>query len=196
VPLACASHDPTPPLFAKAHSDANASLHGGLLVRLKCCSLPVLTLAQQPDPQNAELKLTDVIAYSAGVGFVSFTGEVNDNAVFRIATSTAELDDLLKSLVVLRASGTATINVPNDVAQEEPIRIVQAETVGEILQSLRGESVSLNFSVSDTVQGRVLAVELRSMLEGNELVDREVVSLLTEHGIVSVPLKDVLTVGR
>jgi hypothetical protein len=163
---------------------------------LSAASLPVLTLAQQPDPQNAELKLTDVIAYSAGVGFVSFTGEVNDNAVFRIATSTAELDDLLKSLVVLRASGTATINVPNDVAQEEPIRIVQAETVGEILQSLRGESVSLNFSVSDTVQGRVLAVELRSMLEGNELVDREVVSLLTEHGIVSVPLKDVLTVGR
>ena len=142
---------------------------------------------------DIDLRPTDVILYSAGVGFVLLSGEVNSDGAYRFDASQQQLDDLMKSIVVFGDSGSVRLVLPVDIQNLDPPatkRRLLAETIGETLGGLRGHTISLQLKSDQSVKGRIISVELTSVTEGGQLVDRELVSLLTSDGIVSVLLKD------
>jgi len=155
-----------------------------------------VTLALAVSAGAAQLPITDVVLFSNGVGYFQHNGTVAGNASMTLSFRTEQINDILKSLV-LQDRGGGTI-APVTYAPQDPLpHILQSFSVpigdnpslGELLTRLRGSKVIIRSGTE--VRGTVLGIEQRPQALGDEVVECEVVNLLTEQGIVSVPVADI-----
>ena len=70
-------------------------------------------------PKEANLPLKRVVLFSSGVGFFERAGEVKDDAKVQMKFKTAEINDLLKSMVVQDFDGGQVSTVT--YASKDPI---------------------------------------------------------------------------
>ena len=141
----------------------------------------------------ADLPLRDVVLFSSGVGYFSREGAVDGDAEVELSFRTAQINDLLKSLVLQDRDG-GTI-APVTYAPQEPIDrtlssfavdISDNPSLSELLDRLRGVKAEVK---SDTTQvGAILGVETQEKSVGDRILQFEVINLLTEDGIVEVPI--------
>ncbi len=141
----------------------------------------------------AELPLTRIVLFSSGVGYFHHQGSVEGDATVTMSFRVAQINDILKSMV-LQDLGGGTIG-PVTYAPEDPLeRTLQSFAVNisdnpsldELLDSLRGARIE---AVSDkTVQGTILGVEEQQKSVGDNILSFMVVNILTEGGIVEVPI--------
>ena len=133
----------------------------------------LLAQSSNSDPASAEpsarLPVTRVILYKNGVGYFEHSGHVRGNQDVNVDFTTAQLNDVLKSLTVLDlGKGRITGVSYNSTAPLEhrlgSLRMPVGEnpTTAQFLDALRGARVEVH-SGSVTATGRLLSIEERAL---------------------------------
>jgi hypothetical protein len=165
-----------------------------LLILLACST--VLS-GQTPAPPRAEataaqpstpLPVRRVVLYKTGVGYFEHLGTVRDSQDIAIRFTSAQLDDVLKTLTAIDlGKGQVTSISYNSVAPLERrlgalrLPVDEQTTMVQLLTSLRGARVEVS-SGATAVAGRLLSVEHRSETRGTQVVNVQVFSIMTDSG--------------
>lgn len=166
------------------------------LVSLTLVSGLALPAFAQPD-QDAQLPVTAVTLYRSGVGSFERSGTVTGDTSVRLSFEADQINDILKSLVVLDLDGGRVGGV--SYSSDEPIgRRLQALglndpsqlTLGVLLGEFQGAEIALTTTDSE-IQGRILGVEWYEVKGDDDAVQRRRLSVMTAEGLVSVEEADI-----
>ncbi len=150
-----------------------------------------------PMASEASLPLSEIALFSSGVGYFQRDGVVEGRAQVELRVRVEDVNDLLKSLVVQDLDGGRVGLVAYD--SRDPIAktlktfavdLTANRTLGELLQSLRGEEIEL--ATPTPVRGVIVSVEKRRESVGEkEVREVEYLNLLTAEGLRSLALGQV-----
>ena len=163
-----------------------------LLALIALCSFPAILPAQAPPPQAAAapqpMPVRRVVLYKTGVGYFEHLGAVRNNQDITIRFTSAQLNDVLKSLTAIDlGKGQVTGISYTSVAPLERrlgalrLPVDQQSTMVQLLASLRGARVEVS-SGTTSVSGRLLSVEQRTETREDRNVSVQVFSILTDAG--------------
>jgi hypothetical protein len=191
-----------------------AAAAGALLAAAAAWRLTATEAGQGPHAEAAPgkppppaLPLTQVVLFNSGVGYFQREGQVEDSARIELTFPAADVNDLLKSLVLQDQGGGKFSGVHYD--NHEPVdRILRSfaldlnnnPTYGQILNQARGEKVE----VLRQRKGDAQAVKLTGTIVGMQAQrweglgvtpgDIERLNLLAAGGLLSIPLEEVQAV--
>jgi hypothetical protein len=153
-----------------------------------------LSLAADPQPGADRLPLDRVVLFTSGVGFFQHTGKVTDDATVEMKFPAADVNDLLKSMVLEDLDGGSVSTV--SYASRDPItktlgtfavNLTDNPSLGQIIGRLRGEKVELD--AANRVAGTIVGVERRTIPTGEkQTVEKEFLILLTAGGLRTIAL--------
>jgi hypothetical protein len=156
-----------------------------------CCT--IVTAAQTPAPttpatESSPLPVRRVILYKTGVGYFEHLGTVRDRQDVAIRFTSAQLNDVLKSLTTIDlGKGRISSISYNSIAPIEQrlgalrLPVGAATTAFDLLGSLRGARVEVT-SGTGVAEGRLLSVERRNQLQKETPAPVESFSILTDAG--------------
>ncbi len=139
---------------------------------------------------EARLPIRRVVLYKNGVGYFEHSERVHGNRDLHIDFTTAQLNDVLKSLTVVDLGGGRITAVRfNSVAplgerlKALHLPLGEATSHARFLEALRGTRVAIR-SGREAATGRVLSVEARKKIEpkGGEVTEVLELSLVTDSG--------------
>jgi hypothetical protein len=156
-----------------------------------CFILIVSAVAQSAPATDTKLPVRRVVLYKNGVGYFEHSGHVTDAQQVSISFTTAQLNDVLKSLTVLdRGNGHITGVSYNSTAPVEQrlqsLRLPIGENVSQadFLRALRGARVEVR-SGTIVLTGRLLSIDSREVKRKDETTTTiDTVSLVTDNGEV------------
>lgn len=155
------------------------------------------------DANAPELPISKITLYRSGVGYFERQGRIDGNAEVQLRFNTDQINDILKSMILLDLDGGRIDSV--SYGSKEPlqkrlasfgINISDNPSAGEILQRLRGTPASLS-TPSGEVAGTIMNVEQRpTVLPGTGNTPSTVaqlpwINLVTSSGVRSVDLTTV-----
>ncbi len=144
-----------------------------------------------PNEATAKLPVRRVVLYKNGVGYFEHLGRVRGSQDVHIDFTSAQLNDVLKSLTVLDLSGGRITGV--DYNSEAPLarrlatlRLALGErpTVADFLKALRGARLEVRGGTAPAVAGRLLSVERKTRTGSNWTLETDEISLITDTGEV------------
>jgi hypothetical protein len=141
----------------------------------------------------ARLPITRVILYKNGVGYFEHAGRVRDSQDVNVDFTTAQLNDVLKSLTVLdlgkgRITGVSyNSNAPLDRRLGSlHLPVGTNPTTAQFLAALRGARLEVH-SGSESAAGRLLSIDEREIpMKGDQKVTVDQVSIVSDSGEVRV----------
>lgn len=145
------------------------------------------------------LPIHSVTLFSSGVSYTQREGEITGDASVALSVRTAQMNDVLKSLVLLDERGKVQ---PAIYAAKEPARrtlggypvdVRQVAGMTDLLSRLHGIRATLTTD-KGTVSGQVLGVETRKATLGQGVADTTFVNLFSESGVTPIRLDDIKTV--
>ena len=150
------------------------------------------TATAAPD-SAARLPVTRVILYKNGVGYFEHSGRIRGNQDVDIDFTTAQLNDVLKSLTVLdlgkgRITGVSYNSTASLERRLGSLRLPVGENPNTIqfLDALRGARLEVR-SGSTNVSGRLLSIDQRELpLKDGQKLTVNQLSLVTDNGEVRV----------
>lgn len=161
---------------------------------LGSCFGAALALAAVAAPAaDAPLPLERVVLFTSGVGYYQHGGTIVDEATVEMRFAAADVNDLLKSMVVLDpGGGPPTVSY----ASRDPVtktlgtfavNLTDNPSLGELLGRLRGQRVELD--AATPVAGTVVGVEQRRVEIGeDQAVEKQFLTVLTADGLRTLPL--------
>ncbi len=138
-----------------------------------------------------KLPVRRVVLYKNGVGYFEHLGRVRGSQDVHIDFTSAQLNDVLKSLTVLDLNGGRITGV--DYNSEAPLarrlgtlRLALSErpTVSEFLGALRGARIEVRAATGPAITGKLLSVERKTRNSANWTSETEEISLITDSGEV------------
>jgi hypothetical protein len=144
----------------------------------------------KPEPA-ASLPVRRVVLYKNGVGYFEHLGRVHGSQTVHIDFTSAQLNDVLKSLTALDLSGGRITGV--DYNSEAPLtrrlstlRLALGEkpSIADFLTALRGARVEVRGASGPPIAGKLLSVERKTRTGSNWTVQTDEISLITETGEV------------
>jgi hypothetical protein len=138
-----------------------------------------------------KLPVRRVVLYKNGVGYFEHLGRVRGSQDVHIDFTSAQLNDVLKSLTVLDLAGGRITGV--DYNSEAPLarrlatlRLALGEkpTVSEFLGALRGARIEVRGTTGPAMVGKLLSVERKTRTGTNWTVETDEISLITDGGEV------------
>ncbi|GDX95174.1 hypothetical protein LBMAG47_08380 [Planctomycetia bacterium] len=167
---------------------SNCLLAAGLAL---ACSM---TVGAEPQSGADRLPLERVALFTSGVGFFQHTGKVTDDAMVEMKFPAADVNDLLKSMVLEDLDGGSVSTV--SYASRDPItktlgtfavNLTDNPSLGQIIGRLRGEKVELD--AANRMAGTIVGVERRTVPAGEkQTVEKEFLTLLTAGGLRTLAL--------
>jgi hypothetical protein len=141
-----------------------------------------------------------VTLFSSGVGYFEHFGSVTGNGSTELRFKTGQINDILKSLVLQDLDGgrVATVNYASQEPLERKLRSFQVDvsgnpTLGSLLGQLRGAKVTLRVSGRE-VSGTILGVEKKQVGQGQSVVERNVISVISGGVIRSEVVEDLIEI--
>jgi hypothetical protein len=166
-----------------------------LWLSLALVSSSQFSIAQVPASagDSARLPVTRVVLYKNGVGYFEHAGRVRDSQDVNVDFTTAQLNDVLKSLTVLDlGKGRITGVSYNSNAPLEKrlgslhLPVGENPTTAQFLDALRGARLEVR-SGSESASGRLLSVDEREVpIKGDQKVTIDQVSIVSDSGEVRV----------
>jgi hypothetical protein len=148
--------------------------------------------ARNDAAESAEkLPVRRVVLYENGVGYFEHLGRVRGSQDVHIDFTSAQLNDVLKSLTVLDLAGGRITGV--DYNSEAPLarrlatlRLALGEkpSVSEFLAALRGARLEVRGGTGPALTGKLLSVERKTRNAANWTVETDEISLITDAGEV------------
>src|SRR5437879_5502558 len=164
-----------------------------MLCLLVCCgsspaqerSKPTITQAgtevrERANLTTAKLPVRRVVLYKNGVGYFEHLGHVRGSQDVHVDFTSAQLNDVLKSLTVLDLSGGKISGV--DYNSEAPLarrlatlRLTLGENpaMADFLGALRGARLEVRSGGGAAMAGKLLSVEQKSREKDKETTDRK-----------------------
>jgi hypothetical protein len=167
-----------------------------LCLTLAAISSGQFSLGQSPRPASSDpaaLPVTRVILYKNGVGYFEHAGRVRGSQDVNVDFTTAQLNDVLKSLTVLDlGKGRITGVSYNSAAPLErrlgSLRLPVGEnpTTAQFLDALRGARMEVR-NGSESASGRLLSIEDREMPgKGDQKITLTQISVVSDGGEVRI----------
>lgn len=146
-------------------------------------------------PPPVSLPITRVVLFNAGIGYFHREGDVTNNARLDLRFDEADVNDLLKSLVLTDKDGgkiravTYDNRVPVDVTLKGfAVDVTVNPTIGQLLHQVRGEKVEVADKTGVVTLGQIVSVE-KPDPPPMGADPGELLHLLTEDGLQTVELK-------
>ena len=153
-----------------------------------CASLQDKIWAQGNTVVGDSLPVKRVVLYKSGVGYFEHLGRVRESQDVAIPFTSAQLNDVLKSLTVLDLNGGRITGVEYGSAapmdrQLGDLRLPVGEkaSLTELLGALRGARLEVRSGTS-TITGRLLSVERKTRIAGGTTLEVDYLSLLADNG--------------
>lgn len=164
-----------------------------------------------PPPAPSPLPIREVTLFTSGVAYTERGGIVDGDATIPLLFRTAQINDILKSLILLDEKGQVR---PATYAARDPIgRTLGAFAVdvsqptgrAELLNRLRGTPVVVEaggiviaastMTTKETLTGRIVGVETKTeTTRDGRTITIEVLTVLGDPGLQSVRLDEVKTI--
>src|SRR5215470_11782414 len=141
--------------------------------------------------ESTRLPVRRVVLYKNGVGYFEHLGRVRGSQDVHVDFTSAQLNDVLKSLTVLDLSGGRITGV--DYNSEAPLarrlatlRLALGEkpTVAEFLGALRGARMEIRSGAGASIAGKLLSVERKTRMGTAGSVEMEQISVISDSGEV------------
>lgn len=162
-------------------------------------ALLALVVAAAPT-QQARLPLKTLVLYENGVGYFERQGAVSSGAVAEIPLEPGQLDDALKSLVVVSQQGVASVEFAPPLSAEAaralaglPERDAQA-SLPNLCRSLTGVDVEVQREGGPAVKGRVIEVAeepVDRLDKEGKPVSEPALLVFGDGGLARVPLRTI-----
>src|ERR1700678_443239 len=141
----------------------------------------------------SRLPVTRVVLYKNGVGYFEHAGRVRDSQDVNVDFTTAQLNDVLKSLTVLDlGKGRITGVSYNSNAPLERrlgslhLPVGQNPTTAQFLDALRGARLEVHIG-SESASGRLLSIDEREIpIKDDQKITVDQISLISDGGEVRV----------
>ncbi|MBN1512234.1 MAG: DUF4139 domain-containing protein [Phycisphaerae bacterium] len=138
-----------------------------------------------------EVPLKRVTIFSSGVAFYERAGHVDGTATMELPFKTAQINDILKSMVLQDMGGgkiRPVVYAPKDPIEKTlrsfGIDLTQDRTLGEFLGDLRGTPVEITVrGDSKPIEGSVLSVERQIVIMEDKEVPHDVLNVACAEGI-------------
>ena len=154
-------------------------------------SMASISNAQTP---STALPIQKVVLYSSGVGYFEHEGRVAGSATTELRFRAAQMNDVLKSLLLQDLDGgrISTVIYPsqdpiNKILGSFDIDLSGNPSLGNVLTQLRGSSVNISAG-TDIHKGIVLGVEKVQRHVNGTLVTTDAVNIINKGSIKSLPL--------
>ena len=141
------------------------------------------------------LPITRVVLFNAGVGYFHREGDVVGDARLDLRFDEADVNDLLKSLVLTDKDGgkvravTYDNRMPLDVTLKGfAVDVTENPTMGQLMHQVRGEKVEVTDKGGVVTAGQIVSVE-RPALPATGPDPGELLNVLTDDGLQTVELK-------
>jgi hypothetical protein len=141
-----------------------------MMKRLLAVMVAVSVVLSAAETPAEKLPVRRVVLYKNGVGYFEHTGQVHGDQDLKIDFTSAQLNDVLKSLTVLdlgggKISGVGYNSVAPIAEQLRSLRLPldESSTLADFLNALRGSRIQVRNGAA-LVSGRLLSVEQRSSL--------------------------------
>jgi hypothetical protein len=152
-----------------------------------------LETRQVASPSAARLPVRRVVLYKNGVGYFEHLGRVRGSQEVHVDFTSAQLNDVLKSLTVLDLSGGRITGV--DYNSEAPLArrlamlrlsLGERPTTAEFLGALRGARLEVRSGNGPQLTGKLLSVERKTRTGAGPgwTVETDEISLITDGGEV------------
>src|SRR5947207_2283170 len=122
---------------------------------------------QPAKPQAADVPVKEVVLFSSGVGYFEHFGTVRDNGSTELNFKTAQINDILKSLVLQDVDGgkVSAVTYPSQDPVAKTLKSFQVDItsnppLADLLNQLRGAGVTVSV-INETRHGIVLGAEKR-----------------------------------
>jgi carboxypeptidase family protein len=146
-----------------------------------------------PSSTTAKLPVRRVVLYKNGVGYFEHLGHVRGSQDVHVDFTSAQLNDVLKSLTVLDLSGGRITGV--DYNSEAPLArrlatlrlsLGERPTTAEFLGALRGARLEVRSGTGPLLTGKLLSVERKTRTGASPgwTVETDEISLITDSGEV------------
>jgi hypothetical protein len=153
------------------------------------------------DKLSADVPIKRITLYRSGVGYFERSGTVDGSADVQLRFTTEQVNDILKSMVLLDLDGGKIESV--SYGSKEPlskrlasfgINISGNPSVPDLLNQLRGAPIKVATSGSE-VSGTILGVEQRPSVPAANApsVNVPYVNLVTGAGVKSVAISEIVT---
>jgi hypothetical protein len=146
-------------------------------------------------PPAVDLPVTRVVLFTAGIGYFHREGDVTGDARLDLRFDEADVNDLLKSLVVADGGGgkARAVTYDNRLPVEFTLKgfavdVTENPTVGQLIHQVRGEKLEVTDKGGVVTTGSVVSVE-KPTPPAMGPDPGELVNLLTEDGLQTVELK-------
>jgi len=153
----------------------------------------------QPADRSVELPVSRITLYRSGVGAFERRGVVREDATVRLRVSEGQLNDLLKSLLVLDRGGGAVSEVR--YGSREPLARRLAAlgvdlsgdpSLADLLRRLRGASVVAQLA-DERIAGSITGVEGVQRAVDEAVVEGHALTLFTGSGLRRVHIADLVS---
>lgn len=148
------------------------------------------------EPDDKALPISSITLYRSGVGYFEREGRVDGNATVQLRFATDQVNDILKSMVVLDLGGGSVGSVR--YGSQEPLErrlasfaidVSDSASIEDLLRQMRGATVR-STTPEGPVEGTVVGVEARTEQVEKGTIRRPYVNLLTSKGLRSIGLFD------
>ncbi len=146
---------------------------------------------------HADLPLRHVTLFNSGVGYFERQGIVHGDELVELQFQKEQINDVIKSLVVIDRDGGSVSAVTYDAPDplERTLRsfavnLADNPSIAQLLDRMRGAPVRVKASARDH-QGRILGVEHHHRREGDTELTVSVLNLHTDQGLRPVRLDEV-----
>ena len=168
-----------------------------LLGSLVLLVLAAASPAQQDDRAAADLPVTKVVLFSSGVGYFERAGEVQGGSHVQLLFKTENINDILKSMVIMGAEEAAVTYAPRDPVSKAlssfAVDITGNPTLGELLDQLRGARVRV--AVPQEFDGVILGVEQRTTkTDDDAVITVDVLNVMGADGLRSIELPQIKSI--
>ena len=160
--------------------------------------------AKQDLKPATTLPITRVVLFNSGVGYFSRSGEVDGDARVDLTFPEADINDLLKSMVLEDFSKTGRISAVSYDSREPIARTLSSfainlnnnPTFSGIVTQMRGERIEVAISATAANQpgkltGTIVGIEKQKVPAGAATVEVEVLNMWCAEGMRAVKMTDI-----
>ncbi|MFC1667865.1 hypothetical protein ACFL1T_00595 [Chlamydiota bacterium] len=158
----------------------------------------IISLSVLHASESKEVPVTKIILYKHGVGYFEHTGVVHDNEVIRLSFSSDQMNDILKSLVVLDKGGGTISEIQYDskkplekLLEHYPFDLTRKRNLITLLSQIEGVKLTV-FTGAESQSGMLLGMRKTSTSVDAGIIERRIIDLMTNEGdLKSYTLNDI-----
>ena len=148
--------------------------------------------------QDVDIPVNRVVLFNSGVGYFQHTGKVSGNAAVKLSFKANQINDVLKSMVLMDFGG-GTVRSVNYSPREPLARALKSFSIDlsgdpsleKLLKQIRGVRIRLH--APKAIEGTIIGVQTRRreiIHDGKTtIIDQPILNLLAGGAISSIPIE-------